>query len=262
MDPKIIAGIEIIPLLDAIGPMGGELRLPPAELFPGARWEGVRETHPAAFGPEGEWVLHFYCFLIRTPTGQNILVDAGLGPLDSPAASWAPVPGDLVNALARIGVSPSEIGTVVLTHLHSDHASGAVAGGVPVFPNARHLVQSDELAWLKDGAPPLLPAVIDPLARAGLLDVRRTDVRLALDVHLIRTSGHTPGHQSVMIGNDEMLISGDILHHPVQLTDPSITYLYDEDPEAARATRTALLTRLRESGGVLAAPHLPAPFTT
>ncbi|MFI0454423.1 MBL fold metallo-hydrolase [Actinomadura sp. 6N118] len=263
LTPRVAAGIEIVPLLDAVGPMGEALRRPPGELFPGGSaelWERVTADEPKAFGPDGEWVLHFYCYLLRVPGGPNILVDTGLGPLDSPAATWAPVPGDLVAALSKAGVAPAEIGTVVITHLHSDHASGAVADGRPVFPNARHVLQNDELAWLERTREPILAAILEPLREAGLVDTISGDLRLAPDVQLIRTPGHTPGHQSIMVGDDEMLVTGDILHHPVQLADPSITYLYDEDSEAARVTRTALLARIRERGGTLATPHLPSPF--
>ncbi|GAA2640295.1 MBL fold metallo-hydrolase [Actinomadura fulvescens] len=260
---RVAAGVEIVPLLDAIGPMGAALRRPPGELFPGGSsdlWNQAETGEPGAFGPDGEWVLHFYCYLLRVPGGPNILVDTGLGPLDSPAASWAPVPGDLVDALGRAGVAPAEIDSVVITHLHSDHASGAVAGGEPVFPNARHLLQADEVAWLERTREPVLTAILEPLRSAGLADTITGDLRLAPQVMLLRTPGHTPGHQSIMVGDDELLVTGDILHHPVQLADPSITYLYDEDSEAARATRTALLERVRARGGTLATPHLPSPF--
>ncbi|MFG2003327.1 MBL fold metallo-hydrolase [Spirillospora sp. NPDC048911] len=263
LTPRLVAGIEIIPLLDAIGPMGGTLRRPPGELFPGGsaeRWDRVRAGEPLAFGPEDEWVLHFYCYLLRVPGGPNILVDTGLGPLGSPAATWAPVPGDLVNALGTAGVAPAEIDSVVITHLHSDHASGAVVDGEPVFPNARHVLQDDEVAWLERTREPILAAILEPLRAADLVDTISGDVPLAPGVRLIRTPGHTPGHQSILVGDDELLVTGDILHHPIQLADPSISYLYDDDPAAALATRTALLARIRERGGTLATPHLPSPF--
>lgn len=262
---EFAAGVEIVPLLDAVGPMGGGLRRPPEELFPGAGpglWDRIRAEEPRAFGPEGEWVLHFHCFLLRVPDGPTILVDAGLGPLGSPAATWAPVPGELPSALEAAGVAPAEVGAVVITHLHSDHAAGALWDGKPLFPNARHLVQSDELAWLEHERPPLLTDVIAPIRAAGLLDAPDGEVRLAPAVRVVPTPGHTPGHQSVIVGDDEVVIAGDVLHHPIQLADPSIRYAHDEDSDAALATRIALLDRLRKRGGKLALPHLPSPFVS
>ncbi|MFI6521112.1 MBL fold metallo-hydrolase [Spirillospora sp. NPDC050679] len=262
LESRVVADIEIIALCDAVGPMGESLRRPLPETFPGAAegtWERLRAEVPAAFGPGGEWMLHFHCFLLRLPGGENVLVDTGLGPEDSPAASWAPVPGRLVGALAEAGVDPAEVGTVVLTHLHSDHASGAVADGKPVFPNARHLVQERELAWLEEG--PLLDQVVRPLREAGCLDTVPGAARLAPGAEIVPTPGHTPGHQSVVLGDQQLLVSGDLVLHPVQLVDPAVRYVYDEDQATAAATRIAALDRLRERGGLLAAPHLPEPFT-
>jgi glyoxylase-like metal-dependent hydrolase (beta-lactamase superfamily II) len=259
---EIAAGVLVTPLLDAVGPMGGSIGLPPDEQFPGAgpeAWERIRAEQPKAFGPDGEWMLHFWCFLLRVPQGPTILVDAGLGPVDSPAAAWAPVPGELASALATAGVSPDEIDAVVITHLHSDHVSGAVSGGKILFPNARHLVQHAELRWLERTGGPVLTEIIEPIREAGLLDAPEGETRLSPAVKIVPTPGHTPGHQSVIVGDDELVIAGDVLHHPIQLADASIRYRYDEDPETALATRAALLTRIRERHGRLALPHLPSP---
>ncbi|WP_153535301.1 MBL fold metallo-hydrolase [Actinomadura macrotermitis] len=243
--------------------MGPALRRPVEETFPGAApelWERMRAEEPAAFGPSGEWILRFHCFLLRPPGGGLTLVDTGIGPAGSPAAAWAPVPGRLPAALAGAGVAPGDVGTVVLTHLHSDHASGAVVAGAPLFPNARHLVQERELAGLRREGGPVLDAVVRPLLDAGLVDAADGEARLAPDVRAVPTPGHTAGHQSVVLGDDRLLVAGDVVLHPVQLADPAVTYLYDDDPARAAATRADLLARLRARGGTIAAPHLPRPF--
>ncbi|WP_242905865.1 MBL fold metallo-hydrolase [Actinomadura terrae] len=256
----IVSGIEVVALCDAIGPMGESLRRPLPETFPGAdpHWDRLRREVPEAFGPQGEWVLHFHCFVLRQPQGPTILVDTGIGAEDSPAAFWTPVPGGLLGAMAGIGLTPEEVDVVVLTHLHSDHASGAVLNGEPVFPNARHLVQTDELDWLKGNGGPVLDEVVGPLT--PLLDTVTGERTLAPNTAIVPTPGHTPGHQSVVVGDMDLLVAGDVVLHPVQLADPSVTYLYDEDSARAATTRTAILARVRERGGVLAAPHLPEPF--
>jgi glyoxylase-like metal-dependent hydrolase (beta-lactamase superfamily II) len=261
--PRIVSGVEVIPLCDAVGPMGEALRRPLDELFPGARpalWERTRADAPAAFGPDGEWVLHFHCFLLRVPMGPTVLVDTGVGAANSPASSWAPVPGGLPGALEEIGISPDDIDTLVLTHLHSDHASGAVVDGKPVFANARHLVQEDELEWLEGEGGPVLDDVVNPLREADCLETLQGNSRLSEELRVIPTPGHTPGHQSVILGEDELAVTGDVVLHPVQLADPDVRYLYDEDTDQAATTRAALLRRMRGSGGALATPHLPEPF--
>lgn len=63
------------------------------------------------------------------------------------------------------------------------------------------------------------------------------------------------------VADGELVIPGDVLHHTVQLLDPTAAYRY-HDPEQATATRLALLAELRARGGVLATAHLAEPFVT
>ncbi|MEV5710019.1 MBL fold metallo-hydrolase [Actinoallomurus sp. NPDC052274] len=247
--PKVFAGVEVIPLCDAVGPMGPALRRPLDETFLGATAENW-----AVVGRE-EWVLHFHCHLLRDPTGRTILVDTGVGGTESPAAEWAPVPGALMAEVAATGVRPEDVDAVVLTHLHSDHAGGAVVGGLPAFPNARYLIQRDELDWVRG---PVLEQVVRPLGDA--LEVVDGLVEMTSGITVVPTPGHTPGHQAVEVG--PLVLSGDVLHHPVQLVNPAIRYAHDEDPERAAATRVALLERVRRRSGTLATAHFAEPFTT
>ena len=81
-------------------------------------------------------------------------------------------------------------------------------------------------------------------------------------LQLRHTPGHTPGHQVVLLHTrDETLaLTGDLLVHAAQLFDPAVTYLFDDDPDAARATRIALLDELRGGAAVLATAHPTEPF--
>lgn len=250
--PRSVAGVEVIPLRDAVGPMKGDLRQPLREILSGGSaddWAGVSED---------DWVLHFRCYLLRAPGGRTILVDTGIGGTDSPASSWAPVPGGLLGELGAVGVAPGDVDTVVLTHLHSDHAGGTVADGVPVFPNARHVIQRAETEWIENaGTGPVLTRVLRPLA--GLVDAVDGDADVAPGVRVVLAPGHTPGHQVVEIG--PLTLTGDVVLHPVQLANPAITYAHDEDPERAAATREALLLRVRAGGRLIGTGHFPEAFT-
>ncbi|WP_424528307.1 MBL fold metallo-hydrolase [Sphaerisporangium viridialbum] len=250
--PRSIAGVEVIPLCDAVGPMGGDLRQPLREILSGGSpgdWAGVSGD---------DWVLHFRCYLLRDRTGRTVLVDTGIGGSDSPASSWAPVPGGLIGELAARGVAPADIGTVVLTHLHSDHAGGAVVGGVPAFPNARHVLQRAEIDWIESTGPnPILERVLRPLA--GLVDAVKGDAEVIPGVRVQLAPGHTPGHQVVEIG--PLTLTGDVVLHPVQLANPAITYAHDHDPELAVSTREDLLRRVRVRGGLIGTGHFPEAFT-
>jgi glyoxylase-like metal-dependent hydrolase (beta-lactamase superfamily II) len=245
---KMFAGVEVIPLCDAVGPMGPALRRPLDETFLGATADDWAQVDTA------EWVLHFHCYLLRDTTGRTVLVDTGIGGEDGPAAGWAPVPGALMAEVAAAGVSPEDVDVVVLTHLHSDHAGGAVADGVPAFPNARYLLQQDELDWVGG---PVLEQVVRPLGDS--LQVVDGVLEMASGIIVVPTPGHTPGHQSVEVGS--LVLSGDVVLHPVQLVNPAIHYAHDEDPDRAAATRAALLERIRERSGTLGTAHFAAPFT-
>ncbi|MBA9004287.1 MBL fold metallo-hydrolase [Thermomonospora cellulosilytica] len=259
-----VAGIRVVPLCDAIGPMHESMRQPLLETFPGSTpemWERIRAEQPEAFGPDGEWVLRFYCFVLDVPGGPTVLVDTGLGDRHSPAASWAPVPGRLEEALSSTELSPADIDVVVLTHLHSDHASGAVVKGEPAFPNARYMVQQRELDWIAASpGNPVGEQTIRPLREAGCLDAVEGRSRLTPDVEIFPTPGHTPGHQSVVIDDHRLVVAGDVVLHPIHLADHTVQYVHDEDPATAAVTRAALLDRIRERDGLIAAPHLPVPF--
>ncbi|MCX4684249.1 MBL fold metallo-hydrolase [Kitasatospora purpeofusca] len=259
---------EVLALLDAHGPFPGTAQA----AFPDATatdWERARRLDPAAFGPGDTWELDFRCYAVRRPGGRVTLVDTGIGPVGSPASGWAPVPGRLPAVLARVGIDTADVETVVLTHLHEDHYGWSVTPeGVPVFPNARYVVQHAEVAALG----PTRTArtyVVEPLLRAGQL--HEVDGHTVLGgrarpgggaITLLPTPGHTPGHQSVLVdgGGDRLLLTGDVLVHAVQLASPGVRYLFEADPEAARHSREQLLGEARRTGAVLGTAHLNRPF--
>jgi glyoxylase-like metal-dependent hydrolase (beta-lactamase superfamily II) len=240
----MIEGVEVVPLCDAVGPMGAAIRRSPRETFPNAEdrdWAGL-DTEA--------WVLHFHCYLV----GGKVLVDTGIGGVDSPAASWAPVPGVLHQELAGVGVTPADIDVVVLTHLHSDHASGATTNGRPAFPNARYVLQQQEVDW---AGPSIRDYVLNPLTEH--LHIVDGDAEIAPGITVHHTPGHTPGHQVARVG--DLTMTGDVVLHPVQLANPKVTYIYDEDPEQSAHTRIRLLDQIREVGGSIATAHFANPFT-
>jgi glyoxylase-like metal-dependent hydrolase (beta-lactamase superfamily II) len=260
MARRTVGRLEVVALTDARGPF-----LAWHDAFPdasAAEWALARELDPAAFGDGGRWWLDFRCFLIL---GDRVtLVDTGVGPSNSPAATWAPVPGSLPDRLAEVGVSLEDVDTVVLTHLHTDHCGWAVRDGVPAFPNARYVLQRAEVLAVTD---PLASYAVAPLRVAGQLDEVDGEVVLSRaptgeTVTVTPTPGHTPGHQSVVVDGDgtQVVVTGDALVHAVQLVAPGVAYVYEEDQRQARETREALLARTAAAHGYLATPHLTEPF--
>ncbi|SCG54419.1 MBL fold metallo-hydrolase [Micromonospora coxensis] len=231
-----------------------------------AHWREADRRDPGAVTDDGRWWLPFRSFALRVGDGPVTLVDAGIGPADSPAASWAPVPGRLPDELAAAGIEPGDVRTVVLTHLHSDHIGWAVTGtpGRPWFPNADYLVQRAELDAMESINPGLPAGLVAPLRAAGRLRVVDGDTDLTPGVRVLSTPGHTPGHQSVLVdsGDERLLLTGDLLVHMVQLVAPDLAYAHEQDPSTARTSRTTLLHTLAASPTPthLATPHLSIPF--
>lgn len=118
----------------------------------------------------------------------------------------------LETQLARHGLKPSDIGYLLHTHLHMDHA-----GQDYLLPNARILIQRRELQHA--AAPNFYPApfydrvnvarLIDPLwKQVELLD---GDVELFPGIRAVSMPGHTPAHQtfSVKTASGTAIIAGD-----------------------------------------------------
>ena len=97
---------------------------------------------------------------------------------------------------------------------------------------------------------------------AGLLD--EVDGRVSLDpgIALVPTPGHTVGHQSVIVtaGDEEVVVTGDVLVHAVQLGNPDVAYLSEADPVAAAETRRRVFAEARARGAYLATAHLHTAF--
>ena len=261
---RTVGPAEVIALEDGLGPFFK----PRQEAFPGAtaeQWRTADAFDPDASTPDGQWLLRFRCFAVRTAE-HVLLVDTGIGPADAPAAAWAPVPGALPEELAAAGIAPDDVDTVVLTHLHTDHIGWAVVGAehTPYFRNATYLLQRAEDAAVMSINPALRERLLDPLRATQQLSLLDGDTPLATGVAVRSTPGHTPGHQSVLVTADDeaVLITGDLLVHPLQLVAPEVAYALEVDPDAARESRAA---RLRDLAGwstsALASSHLGRAFT-
>jgi glyoxylase-like metal-dependent hydrolase (beta-lactamase superfamily II) len=177
----------------------GTFRLDGGAMFgvvPRSLWE--RKTPPDS---RNRITLGTNALLIRVE-GRNILVDAGVGRKEpEPFREMFALGGetDIVTSLSEQGLAPQDIDTVVLTHLHFDHAGGITrrAGDgevVPVFPKARHIVQRAEL---DDAEHPTsrsrasyLPENWVPVREAGLLDVVEGEVEVASGVRTVLMKGH------------------------------------------------------------------------
>jgi N-acyl homoserine lactone hydrolase len=139
------------------------------------------------------------CYLIQTGDGKNILIDSGLPlnfqPPPEMAAQFKIEYGiNVIEQLASIGVQPADIDILISTHYDVDHAGNNAA-----FPNAQLIVQRQQHEVASGGHPRFAPVRSQweqPASRYQLLD---GDTELRPGLELIETSGHVPGHQSVLV---------------------------------------------------------------
>jgi len=224
-------------------------------------WAAERAAYPWAFHDETSWAWHAHAFALRTPDGV-VMVDTGLGTFP-PYRPWATsVPRD--EALAAAGVDPTDVIAVAHTHLHADHAGGAVVDGAPTFPNATHHVHPADWAFFAepDTTDYTGRFEMEELERRGALDLRADDHEIARGIRVVSAPGHTPGHRTVLVSTDDgwLLLTGDALHTPPQVRLPSAPSNHDEDPEAACRSRERALGDARDGGWLVAVSHFAEPF--
>jgi N-acyl homoserine lactone hydrolase len=162
-------------------------------------------------GASGPGALSVTCYLIKH--GRDwVLFDTGLP--DAIAAMPAGQPSGagvwtskktLQSQLAELGLKPSDIGYVVLSHSHGDHV-----GNFGLFPQAILVVQKAEYDWkLPDGGPRF-----NPQQKAITADGDK-DLFGDGSLVLIATHGHSPGHQCLLVRlpkTGAIMLSGDSVH--------------------------------------------------
>ena len=233
-----------------------------SEESPGIDWAAERAANPWAFHDDASWAWHVHAFALRTPTGL-VMVDTGLGAFP-PYRPWAvSTPPD--DAVAAAGVDRAEVRLVVHTHVHVDHAGGAVVDGEPRFPNARHVVHPADREYYAETVDEEDYVAIGGMRRLeelGMLDVAPEDREVWPGIDVVHSPGHTPGHRSVIArsGDRGLLLTGDLLHTPVQVAQPSMRSTHDVDPGLACGSRVALLALARFEGLEVAVTHFADPF--
>lgn len=176
--------------------------------------------------PRSKWTwVPIPAFLVEHPTAGSILVDAGLheqvatdvgaalGRIGKLAFTIDMQPEWSVPAqLRERGIDPASIETIVMTHLHYDHASG-----LSQFPGATVTVDAREHAAASKGniLEGFMPQQLKtPGQQWRMLSAQDDDVDLLGDgtIRLLATPGHTPGHRSVALrlaSGGDLLLTGD-----------------------------------------------------
>ena len=224
---------------------------------------------PHFANPDGKVLMSVHAFVIESP-GYRMVVDTCIGNDKRRAfPGWNMLQLPFLADLEKAGFARASIDRVLCTHLHVDHVGWNTMlvddKWVPTFPRARYLIGRKEWEhWSKAGEPDtreLLADSVRPVFEAGLADLVESDARISDEVRLEPTPGHTPGHHSVRISSrgEEAVITGDLMHHPVQMAHPEWGSHFDSDFDEAIATRRAFLERYGDQPILVLGTHFATP---
>ena len=169
-------------------------------------------------------------------------------PIDGVARSW------LEDGLASLGARTDDVALVINTHLHFDHAGGNTyvdaSGAVhPTFARARYVVQAGEHHYAthtnERTAASYFGVNWDPILAQNRFDLIDGDREIVPGISVLRTPGHVPHHQSVVIdgGGEVACFLADVCPTTYHLPLPWIMG-YDVDPLATLESKRALFARM------------------
>jgi glyoxylase-like metal-dependent hydrolase (beta-lactamase superfamily II) len=202
-------------------------------------------------------------FFLWTITGgeRAIVVDTGFDPsvAERRRRTCLAAPRSL---LARVGVEPATVETVVLTHLHYDHT-----GNVDAFPHASFHVHRRELEFWHSAdakrpesaavAEPRELAAIDAAVDAGRVREIENDRLIAPGVLALWTGGHAPGQLIIVVrsGNALVVVASDALHFYEELDGGPNFAIFSDLEEMNEGYE--LLRELARRGAVVVPGHDP-----
>ena len=230
--------------------------------------------HPHYATPDGKQRMNFQGFVVQAP-GRTIVVDSCIGAgRQRDFDVFCDLPEGFLEDLESLGITREEVDTVMCTHLHFDHVGWntykdpETGEYKPTFPNARYLFGKTEYeAWQNtirhDGhhTDTHLVECVDPIVALGLADFIEPNHIITEGIYCEPSHGHTPGHVHVRISSqgEEAVITGDLMHHPMQCAMPHRAATFDMDKEAGRATRMHFVNKYSDSGVLVIGAHFAEP---
>lgn len=228
---------------------------------------------PRYVDANGQLVLCIQSYVVET-RHHKILIDTCVGNHKPRPARpfWNMMASDRYEkALAATGLGVGDIDFVMCTHLHVDHVgwNTRLENGrwVPAFPNARYLFSDRELEfWTErhrtnpEAAPWMTDSVL-PVVAANRVDVVKSDYAFNDHVQLVPAPGHTIDQYNVLVGKPgkDALVTGDMVHSPIQVRYPEIGMMSDYDSKQAGETRQRLFSRFCDTPTLICSGHFPSP---
>jgi glyoxylase-like metal-dependent hydrolase (beta-lactamase superfamily II) len=264
-----IGEVKITRVVESEGPWDGTF------ILPNGTAENVRKESdwlfPVFSDENGKLRMAIQALVIESQ-GKRIIVDTCIGN-DKVRSNpeWNKQQLPFLQDLQKIGCPREAVDRVICTHLHIDHVgwNTMLKDGkwVPTFPNAKYLIGGTEWDFFSRAADPFLKDPVDdsvlPVMAEGISELVDDGYRITDEVWLESTPGHTPGHFAVRISSKghNAVITGDLMHHPIQCRYPEWDDNFDIDGPMAKKTRRAFCERYADSGVLVFGTHfaLPSP---
>lgn len=249
----------------------GQMTVPLTPNFmPEVPIDAAKDALTQASLPGDKITTTFNPLLLRR-SGALTLIDTGFGP-DAALKPGSSV-GFLVSNLAAHGISPGDVGLVVISHCHPDHVGGLIGATGPIFPNAEIAVPRVEWDfWTSDAEKSRAPAgrmtelfAMNQRVLSGLGDRVRlydweTDVTPGL--RAVGTPGHSIGHTSFLLqsGSEQVFVQSDLTSlEALFVRHPDWSAFFDQDPALAVSTRRRIYDMLSTERLRMQGFHHPLP---
>lgn len=222
-----------------------------------------------AGGLTDEFVPVTFTITVVEIGGKTIMFDSGTG-----GQTGGPKAGLLVKEnMAKAGIDPAKISTIVVTHFHGDHIFGLMAKdtNAPTYPNAEIIVPETEYKFWTDPATiEKLPAGAQGLAKRiqatfpTWKNIKQVgnDQDAVAGIRSVNTNGHTPGHTSYLLGSggSQLLVAGDITNIPaLNMKNPGWHIVFDGNAELAEKNRRTIFDRAIADKLIVTGYHFGMP---
>ena len=216
------------------------------------------------------FLFSFHSFLLKTDK-VNILIDTCVGNNKSrPLPNWNMRQGNYIRNLKTKNINPNDIDYVMCTHLHADHVgwnTKLIDGKwVPTFPNAKYVFSKIDYEFfnnVKENQPGFqsMNDSVKPIVEAGQASLVNNDIDITNEISLIPSPGHTPGHYCVDIksNNSHAILTGDLIHHPIQIAKPEWKTNFCNNPQHAANTRKNFVESFTDTKTMILAAHFAEP---
>ena len=225
----------------------------------------------AAFMEKDQMVIPYSPIVVNTGS-KLVVIDTGTG--EGNFANSKGVAGQFHSNLKAAGIDASQVDAVIISHFHADHINGLIGtDSKSKFPKAEILVPAAEWKYFMDDAE--MGKQTNDRMKGVFAGVRRVfnalerkvtpyepNKELAPGITSVATYGHTPGHNSHIIasGNSKVYVQADVTNIPQLFArNPGWHLMFDQDPQAAEATRRKVYDMLAAEKMMVQGFHYPFP---